>query len=131
MVVEDYGHHPTEIKATLQAAKEAWKRRLIVVFQPHRYTRTRDCMDEFATSFGDADIVILTPIYPASEVPIPNVSSEKLAEAIAPFHKNIYLMSQKEEAVSVIKNKATAGDVILLLGAGDINKLAEQILEAL
>ncbi|MBU1261982.1 UDP-N-acetylmuramate--L-alanine ligase [bacterium] len=131
MVVEDYGHHPTEIKATLQAAKEAWKRRLIVVFQPHRYTRTRDCMDEFATSFGDADIVILTPIYPASEVPIPNVSSEKLAEAIAPFHKNIYLMSQKEEAVSVIKNKARAGDVILLLGAGDINKLAEQILEAL
>ncbi|MDI6751428.1 MAG: UDP-N-acetylmuramate--L-alanine ligase [bacterium] len=131
MVVEDYGHHPTEIKVTLQAAKEAWKRRLIVIFQPHRYTRTRDLMEEFATSFSDADILILTPIYPASEPLIPNVSSQKLAEAIRPYHKNIYLASQKEEAVSIVKDKAIPGDAILLLGAGDINRLAEQILGVL
>lgn len=131
MVVEDYGHHPTEIRATLQAAKEAWKRRLIVIFQPHRYTRTRDLMDEFATSFSDADILILVPIYPASELPLPNVSSQELAEAIAMHHKNLYLVSQKEEAVSMVVNKAKPGDVILLLGAGDINKLADQILATL
>ncbi|MEK9149620.1 MAG: UDP-N-acetylmuramate--L-alanine ligase, partial [Candidatus Desantisbacteria bacterium] len=131
MVAEDYGHHPTEIKATLAAAKEAWKRRLIVVFQPHRYTRTRDLMDEFATSFSDADILILTPIYPASEPPIPNISSERLAEAIRPCHKNLYLANQKEELVSMIKDKAMPGDAILLLGAGDINRLAEQILDSL
>jgi UDP-N-acetylmuramate--alanine ligase len=128
MVVEDYGHHPTEIRATLAAVKEAWKRRLIVIFQPHRYTRTRDMMDEFATSFCDVDILILTPIYPASESSIPNVSSEKLAEAIESHHKNVYLASQKEEAVSMVKDRARAGDVILLLGAGDINKIADQIL---
>ncbi len=131
MVVEDYGHHPTEIRETLRAAKEAWKKRMIVIFQPHRYTRTRDMLNEFATSFSDADILILTPIYPASEAPIPNVSTEKLAAVIDPHHKNLYSVSSNEEAVTIIKEIAKPGDIILLLGAGDINKVADQILSDL
>ena len=88
MVIEDYGHHPTEIKATLDAAKRGWTRRLVAVFQPHRYTRLAHLMNEFATSFNQADVLVLTEIYPAGESPIPGVTGRALYDEIRRFgHK--------------------------------------------
>ncbi|WP_455377677.1 UDP-N-acetylmuramate--L-alanine ligase [Petrachloros mirabilis] len=130
MVVDDYGHHPTEIKATLAAAKQGWPdRRLVVLFQPHRYTRTRDLLEDFAQAFKDADRLYITEIYAASEEPIPGVSGAKLAEAIrAAGHPAVAFIERKELLADQVFPQLNAGDLVLTLGAGDIWKTGPALL---
>jgi UDP-N-acetylmuramate--alanine ligase len=132
-VVDDYGHHPTEIRATLAAARECGYRRILVVFQPHRYSRTADLMDEFSSAFGAADIVMVLPIYAASEEPIPGVTAEGLAERIKieVGGPRVEFAPDFAAAVSAITAAAQEGDLILTLGAGSVSQLAPQILAAL
>ena len=128
-VVDDYGHHPTEIQATLAAARECHPRRLHVVFQPHRYSRTRDLMEEFAGAFTAADTLIVLPIYAASEEPIPGVTAERLVERIA--GPRVRYAAEFSAAVQAVAQEAGDGDLILTLGAGSVSQLAPQILAAL
>ena len=128
-VVDDYGHHPTEIRATLAAARECGHKKIHVVFQPHRYSRTLDLMDQFAGAFIDADSVIVLPIYAASEEPIPGVTAERLAEKITSPH--VEFARDFPAAVAAVAARAHAGDLILTLGAGNVSQLAPQILAAL
>jgi UDP-N-acetylmuramate--alanine ligase len=133
MVVDDYGHHPTEIKATLAAAKQGWPdRRLIVLFQPHRYTRTRDLLEEFSHAFRDADHLFLTEIYAASETPIPGVSGAKLADTIrAVGRPPVTFIERKDRLVDEVLPLLKAGDLVLTLGAGDIWKTGPALLAKL
>jgi UDP-N-acetylmuramate--alanine ligase len=125
-LIDDYGHHPTEVKATLSAIRNICKERIIVAFQPHRYTRTKALMDDFVTSFNEADILIVTEIYAASEEKIEGVSGMIFAENIrASGHKNVFFAPTKEEAAERILELAKAGDTVVALGAGDINKICE------
>ena len=124
MVVDDYGHHPTEIKATLAAAKQGWgDRRLVVLFQPHRYTRTRDLQEDFAKAFDQSDVLFLADIYAAGEQPIPGVSGAKLADVIrAAGHPSVTFVEQKEKLVDQVLPHLKSGDLVITLGAGDIWK---------
>jgi UDP-N-acetylmuramate--alanine ligase len=132
MVVDDYGHHPSEIKATLAAAKQGWKRRLVVLFQPHRYTRTRDLMEEFAQAFGQSDLLFVTDIYPAGEAAIPGVTGETLAAAIrAAGHPAVRWVERKERLPEQARAEIQPGDVVITLGAGDIWKAGPALLERL
>jgi UDP-N-acetylmuramate--alanine ligase len=128
-VVDDYGHHPTEIRATLAAARACSPARIHVVFQPHRYSRTLDLLDEFSGAFTDADTVVVLPIYAASEEPIPGVTAERLAERIQ--GPQAQFAPDFSEAVRAVAAVAREGDLILTLGAGSVNQLAPQILAAL
>jgi UDP-N-acetylmuramate--alanine ligase len=128
-VVDDYGHHPTEIRATLAAARECGHRRIHVVFQPHRYSRTRDLLEEFRGAFTDADTVIVLPIYAASEDPIPGVTAERLAQRIE--GPQVQFAPDFASAVAAVAAQAKEGDLILTLGAGNVSQLAPQILAAL
>jgi UDP-N-acetylmuramate--alanine ligase len=128
-VVDDYGHHPTEIRATLAAARECCSGRIHVVFQPHRYSRTADLMDEFSIAFSGADTVIVLPIYAASEDPIPGVTAERLAKLIQA--SRVEFAAEFAIAVSIVAASAREGDLILTLGAGSVSQLAPQILAAL
>jgi UDP-N-acetylmuramate--alanine ligase len=130
-VVDDYGHHPTEIRATLAAARQCRYGKVHVLFQPHRFTRTRDLMDEFATAFGDADSLSLLDIYPASEAPIPGITAEALAQRIDSNGHAVKYFGSVPEAISAIAKNAQAGDAILTLGAGNVSQLGPQILDAL
>ena len=128
-VVDDYGHHPTEIRATLSAAKESGYAHLHVIFQPHRYTRTRDLMSEFATAFDDADTVQILDIYAASEEPIAGVDSPALVAAIG--RPEVEYATSFEEAVDRAGARAVDGDVIVTLGAGSVSQAAALALESL
>jgi UDP-N-acetylmuramate--alanine ligase len=142
-VFDDYGHHPTEIKAVLKAAKEGLMlnaskvesrepRRLFVLFQPHRYTRTKDLMDEFAASFNDADFLILLDVYSAGERPIEGISSATLFERIKKRgYNNTLHMKDKEEAIRHVIAHMQKGDMLLTLGAGDVWKIGDEILHRL
>jgi UDP-N-acetylmuramate--alanine ligase len=131
-VVDDYGHHPTEIRATLAAARQCGFRHVHVIFQPHRYTRTHDLMDEFSTAFADADTLFLLDIYPASEKPIEGVTAEALAQRIAGTGSSApeYAPSFADAAEKVAA-LAQPGDMILTLGAGSVSQLGPMILERL
>jgi UDP-N-acetylmuramate--alanine ligase len=132
MVVDDYGHHPTEIKATLAAAKAGWTKRLLVVFQPHRFSRTRDLIHEFATAFYQADLLFLTEIYPAGEAPIEGITGEKLAQAVREHgHKEVFFIPEKDAVVHQLLSHLRSGDLVLTLGAGDIWKVGRSLLERL
>jgi UDP-N-acetylmuramate--alanine ligase len=128
-VVDDYGHHPTEIKATLQAARECGYKRVLVLFQPHRYTRTRDLMDEFAGAFGDADVVEVLDIYAASEQPIAGVTGAALAKAIR--GPRVEYAASVDEAVERLVSQARDGDLIMTLGAGSVSQAGAAVLERL
>jgi UDP-N-acetylmuramate--alanine ligase len=128
-VVDDYGHHPTEIRATLAAARECGHRRIRVVFQPHRYSRTLDLMDEFSGAFADADTVIVLPIYAAGEEPIPGVTAERLVARIE--GPAVQFVSDPAAAIAAAAAQASEGDLILTLGAGSVSQLAPRILAAL
>ena len=128
-VVDDYGHHPTEIRATLDAARECGYGRIHVVFQPHRYSRTLDLLDEFGSAFVDADTVVVLPIYAASEEPIAGVTGEDLAARIE--GPKVKFAAEFTAAVDAVANEAREGDMILTLGAGSVSQLAPQILAAL
>jgi UDP-N-acetylmuramate--alanine ligase len=132
MVVDDYGHHPTEIKATLSAAKSGWERRTVVVFQPHRYTRTRDLFREFLTAFNQADVLFLTGIYAASEDPIPGVKVEDLGEGIKEHgHKDVTLVPDKGQVAEQVFPRLRPGDMVITLGAGDVWKVGENLIQKL
>ena len=127
-LIDDYGHHPTEIRATLLAIRKMWKGRIVVVFQPHRYTRTKALMHEFVTSFNEADVLIVTEIYPASEEKIEGVTGKVLSEKIrASGHKNVMFALTKEDAADKVLKLAKSGDVVITLGAGDIYKIGERL----
>ena len=128
-VVDDYGHHPTEIRATLAAARESTRGGVHVVFQPHRYSRTRDLLDEFGGAFTDADTVVVLPIYAASEEPLPGITSELLAERIK--GPRVHVASDFSSAIAAVCAAARDGDLILTLGAGSVSQLGPQILAAL
>jgi len=132
-VVDDYGHHPTEIRATLRAAKDCGYRKIHMIFQPHRYTRTRDLMGEFAASFGDASTVEVLDIYPASEEPIEGVTAEALVKAMQAggASEMVEYAASTEEAVERVVCRAEEGDVILTQGAGSVSGIAPRVLEKL
>jgi UDP-N-acetylmuramate--alanine ligase len=135
-VIDDYGHHPTEIKATLAAARQCGFRKIHVIFQPHRYTRTRDLMEEFTTAFADADSLFVLDIYAASEKPIEGITGEALARRIKESRKtesgkSVEYMSSFADAVSAASAAAQDGDMILTLGAGSVSQLGPMILEKL
>jgi UDP-N-acetylmuramate--alanine ligase len=131
-VIDDYGHHPTEIKATLAAARQCGFRNVHVLFQPHRYTRTRDLIDDFAAAFGDADSLLVLDIYAASEKPIMGISGESLAQRIhEKGMRNVQYVSSFADAVNAVASAAGEGDMILTLGAGSVSQLGPLILEKL
>ena len=131
-VIDDYGHHPTEIRATLAAARQCGFRRVHVIFQPHRFTRTRDLMDEFATAFADADTLCLLDIYPASEKPIEGITAEALASRITGAGKlGIEYAPSFADAVATVAALAQPGDMVLTLGAGSVSQLGAMILQKL
>jgi len=132
LVLDDYGHHPTEIQTTLAAASSRWDRRLVVLFQPHRYTRTQKLADQFGRSFHDADVLLVTSIYAASEEPIDGVSGATLVDAARRHgHRNCEYLdgldALYERAIEVIE----PGDVVVTLGAGDVYRVGERILDQL
>jgi UDP-N-acetylmuramate--alanine ligase len=131
-VIDDYGHHPTEIRATLQAARECGYRRILVLFQPHRFTRTRDLLADFTTAFADADTVHVLDIYAASEQPIEGITGESLAAAIQQHHTGtITYTASIPAAVAALAATAHPGDMLLTLGAGNVSQAAPLLLEAL
>ncbi len=132
LVVDDYGHHPAEIKATLSAAQSGWGRRTVVIFQPHRYTRTRDLLCEFFTAFNQADVLVLLDIYPAGEDPIPGVKTENLYEGIKGHgHKDVTLALERREVLENLLPRLKPGDMVITLGAGDVWKIGETLLAEL
>jgi UDP-N-acetylmuramate--alanine ligase len=132
MIVEDYAHHPTEIKATLEAAKRGWPRRIVAVFQPHRYTRLARLMKSFATAFNQADVLILTEVYPAGEEPIPGVTGRALYEEVRQFgHKQVFFEPDLKKMPAVLKKVVASGDIVLVLGAGNINRTIPEIIAKL
>jgi len=129
-VVDDYGHHPTEVTATLEAAKKAaGGRRTVVVFQPHRYTRTQELFDEFALAFNNADLLFVLDIYAASEQPIEGITAEVLTENIRRFgHKNANYIGDIETAAAKVAQILEEGDLVITLGAGTVTRLSDEIL---
>jgi UDP-N-acetylmuramate--alanine ligase len=131
-VVDDYGHHPTEVMATLAGARKAFGRRVVVAFQPHRYTRTRDLLQEFATSFNDADVLFLTSIYAASEDPIPGITSQALADMITAYgHRDVTHVEKRVDLAKAILPRLKEGDILVTLGAGDITQVGPDVLALL
>ncbi len=133
LVVDDYGHHPAEIKATLAAARAAYPdRRIVVLFQPHRYTRTHALKDDFARCFNDADVVLIAPVYAAGEAVIEGATGSALAEAAARHgHKDARAVASLDDGVSVLASLVKAGDLVLTQGAGDITHVGPTLLERL
>jgi len=128
-VVDDYGHHPTEVMATLAGARRAFHRRLVVAFQPHRYTRTRDLMREFSTAFNDADVLFLTGIYAASEDPIPGISGQSLADSIVAYgHRDVTFVEKRVDLARAMAPRLREGDLVVTLGAGDITQVGPELL---
>jgi len=132
-IVDDYGHHPTEIKTTLYAVKECWPdRRIVVVFQPHRYTRTKALFDDFTRTFYQSELLLVLPIYSAGEKEIKGIDSIALYEGIKMYgHKEVIYVEGFKKAVSYLKEILKEGDVLITMGAGDVWKVGEQILSEL
>lgn len=131
-LVDDYGHHPAEIEVTLDAAQRAYSGRIVAAFQPHRYTRTRDLFEGFTRAFDNADVVIVTDVYPAGEAPIEGVSAEALAEAIRQHgHRDVTWVPDKNDVAEVLEQRVRRGDVVIALGAGDINASVRELKERL
>ncbi len=133
VVVDDYGHHPTEIKTTLQAARESWPdRRIVVVFQPHRYSRTQALFDEFTRAFYQSDLLVVLPIYAAGEKEILGTDGHSLYKGIkAHGHRNVVFKENFQATVDYLDEVSKAGDILLTLGAGDVLKVGEMALEQL
>jgi UDP-N-acetylmuramate--alanine ligase len=130
-VVDDYGHHPTEIRATLEAARQFCDGRIHVIFQPHRYTRTQALLEEFAASFSDSDNLFVLDIYPASESPIPGITGELVAKKVAAHGRPAVFVPSFADAITMAASTAKPGDLIMTLGAGNVSQLGPQIVEAL
>lgn len=131
-VVDDYAHHPTEIAAVIATARHQGPHRVVVVFQPHRYSRTASLLHDFAQALALADIVVLTPIFPAAERPVPGVTAERLAEALRPLTEGpVHCVETLDDAVPLVTGLSRSGDLVLTLGAGSIGHLGERLLSAL
>jgi UDP-N-acetylmuramate--alanine ligase len=132
-VVDDYGHHPTEVRATLAAAKAGFDCRVVVVFQPHRYTRTNHLRQEFLTSFNQADVLAVMDIYSAGEPVIPGVTGEDLAAGIrAHGHRGVtYVGSERARVVEHLCEIVRPGDLVITLGAGDVSQIGSELLRRL
>jgi UDP-N-acetylmuramate--alanine ligase len=127
-LIDDYGHHPAEVEATLEAARRAFDQRILVAFQPHRYSRTQQLFDDFTRAFNKADVVLVTDIYAAGEAPIDGVSAERLCEAMARHgHRGVRYVSDRAELSAELARQARAGDVVISLGAGDINRVLQTV----
>jgi UDP-N-acetylmuramate--alanine ligase len=131
MVVDDYGHHPTEIAAVIAAARAGLDRRVVVVFQPHRYTRTRDLLDEFATALAGADEILLTDIYAAGEPPIPGVTIDALEAVVRRTGRPVMVVTAIDAVPAAVASIARPNDLVITLGAGSIGSVPDKILEAL
>ena len=133
MVIDDYAHHPTEVQATLKAARKGWKdHRIVAVFQPHLYSRTQDLYKEFGSSFFDAEVCVITDVYPSREEPIEGVSGQLIADAAKEYgHRKVHYVEDKNELPEKLKELTKPGDVIITMGAGDIYKYGEKFVEEL
>ncbi len=131
-MVDDYGHHPEEVRATLRAAREGFDRRLVVAFQPHRYTRTRDLFADFLDAFDDADVLLLTDIYAAGEERIEGVSGEALYQALKRRgHVDVRHVPARDQLAQVLVETVRPGDLVLTFGAGDVYRTADELLALL
>lgn len=128
-IVDDYGHHPTEVAATLEAARQAWQgRRIVLVFEPHRYTRTRDLLDDFAQVLSTADALIVAEVYPAGEAPIPGADGKALCRAIRSRGAvEPVLLKSLDELPQVLAGIVRDGDVVLTMGAGSIGAASHEL----
>jgi UDP-N-acetylmuramate--alanine ligase len=132
MVVDDYAHHPTEVKVTLRGIKAGWRRRVICVFQPHTFTRTRDFYKDFGRAFMNADLLIVTDIYPAREHPIQGITGELIADAARSFgHKNVQYVPDKNLIPELLETIVLPGDIVITMGAGDIYQFGAKYIETL
>ena len=132
MLADDYAHHPTEIKATLKAARDGYKKRIIAIFQPHLYSRTKDFYKEFGKSFFDSDLLIVTDIYPAREEPIPGITGELIVSKAKEFgHKEVFYIPRKEEIIPFLSKILKENDLVITMGAGDIYKIGENLISEL
>lgn len=130
LVVDDYGHHPTEIRASLATAKEAFGRRTVVVFQPHRYSRVKELFDEFCRAFHQADLLLVTEIYPAGEDPLPDVTGQRLADGIKVHgHRDVRFIEDMQTIPQILKDQVREGDLIMTLGAGSVTSLSDELAE--
>jgi UDP-N-acetylmuramate--alanine ligase len=131
-VFDDYAHHPAEIRATLESARAFHRGRVVVAFQPHRYSRTQDLWEDFVTAFNDADFLVMTEIYPAGEEKIPGIESAPLVEAIrAHGHRNAHFVGDLGAVVERLLAELEPGDLVLTLGAGNISTLGERLVASL
>ncbi|HEX7127983.1 MAG TPA: UDP-N-acetylmuramate--L-alanine ligase [Thermodesulfobacteriota bacterium] len=131
LVVDDYGHHPAEIRATLAAARRGFGRRLVVAFQPHRFTRTRDLFDDFLAAFNQSDVLLGTDIYPAGEEPIEGVTGRRLFDAVkAHGHRDVTYV-ERGRLLEALLERVEPGDLVITLGAGDVTQVSDQLVEAL
>lgn len=127
LVIDDYAHHPTEAAETLKGIRSSWNRRLVAVFQPHLYTRTRDFYKDFGKSFLNSDVFICTDIYPARELPIEGISGKMIADSAVEYgHKEVHYIADKNDIPQMLMNKKQDGDIIITMGAGDIFKYSEK-----
>jgi UDP-N-acetylmuramate--alanine ligase len=133
VVIDDYAHHPTEVQATLHAARSGWREsRIIAVFQPHLYSRTRDLYNEFGSSFFDADVLIVTDVYPSREQPIEGISGKLIADTASDFgHQQVQYVPDKKDVPAALQAIVKPGDVIITMGAGDIYRYGEAYLSDL
>lgn len=130
MVIDDYAHHPTEVKATLDAIRRGWRRRVVAIFQPHTYSRTRDFHEEFGKAFFNADLVIITDVYAARERPIQGITGELVARSATGFgHRNVTYVADKKDLAAKALELIQPGDIVVTMGAGDIWKTADEILD--
>jgi len=130
LVVDDYGHHPTEIRATLATAKDAFARRTVVIFQPHRFSRVKALFEEFCRAFHQADVLVVTEIYPAGEQPRPGVSGERLAEGIKEHgHRHVRFVSEIDDVPDALRDTLEGGDLVLTLGAGSVTTVSDKLAE--
>ncbi len=130
LVVDDYAHHPTEIRASLATAKEAFGRRTVVVFQPHRYSRVKELFDDFCRAFHQADLLLVTEIYPAGEDPLPDVSGQRLADGIKVHgHRDVRFVGDLQTIPKILEDQLLEGDLIMTLGAGSVTSLSDELAE--
>ena len=130
ILYDDYAHHPTEIEATLKGVRDSISNRIVVVFQPHLYSRTQDFYEDFGRSFFQSDVLLITPIFPAREKPIPGVTGKLISDAaIQSGHKNVHYIQSNDEIITKIKEVTKPGDILITMGAGSIYNFGEKFLD--
>jgi UDP-N-acetylmuramate--alanine ligase len=131
LVIDDYAHHPTEVQATIKAARQGWEeRRIVAVFQPHLYSRTQEMHQEFGLSFFDAEVLVVTDIYPSREKPIEGVTGKLIADTAKTYgHRDVHYVRDKRDLPSRLTSIVEDGDIVITMGAGDIYKFGEQFTE--